>query len=99
MFFSKFLEGTIYSSVKNLFCTFFQFNPVSSLSDGDPGYNPTPRDDDKVHVLVCLVSANTAEIKQSVLQKMAEIREVASNLGKSMMFDIGVIYREGSVIS
>ncbi|TDH06464.1 hypothetical protein EPR50_G00113600, partial [Perca flavescens] len=63
----------------------YKFNPASSLSDGDPGYNPLPSPEDKVHVLVCVLSANAAEIPDSVLKKMAEIRELASDLGIPQM--------------
>ncbi|XP_039649828.1 interferon-induced protein 44-like [Perca fluviatilis] len=63
----------------------YKFNPASSLSDGDPGYNPRPSPEDKVHVLVCVLSANAAEIPDSVLKKMAEIRELASDLGIPQM--------------
>ncbi|XP_028447318.1 interferon-induced protein 44-like [Perca flavescens] len=63
----------------------YKFNPVSTLSDDDPWYNPLPSPEDKVHVLVCVLSANTAEITDSVLQKMAEIREAASYLGIPQM--------------
>ncbi|XP_030283430.1 interferon-induced protein 44-like [Sparus aurata] len=65
--------------------TSLQFNPVSPLSEADPGYNPEPSADDKVHVLVCVLSANSAEIKESVLQKMADIREAARDLGIPQM--------------
>ncbi|XP_042283120.1 stonustoxin subunit alpha-like [Thunnus maccoyii] len=61
----------------------YKFNPASPLSDRDPGYISSPSADDKVHVLVCVCSANASEIKGPVMQKMREIREVASNLGKS----------------
>uniref|UniRef100_A0A3Q2T1R9 Interferon-induced protein 44-like n=1 Tax=Fundulus heteroclitus TaxID=8078 RepID=A0A3Q2T1R9_FUNHE len=57
-----------------------KFNPISPLTQRDPGYNPTPSDDDKVHVLVCVISANASQIKPSVLQKMKNVRETASNL-------------------
>ncbi|TDH06466.1 hypothetical protein EPR50_G00113660 [Perca flavescens] len=63
----------------------YTFNPASSLSEGDPGYNPDPSLEDKVHVLVCVLSANAAEITDSVLQKMAEIRKLASKLGIPQM--------------
>uniref|UniRef100_A0A3Q2ZZU4 Interferon-induced protein 44-like n=1 Tax=Kryptolebias marmoratus TaxID=37003 RepID=A0A3Q2ZZU4_KRYMA len=59
----------------------YKFNPVSPLSAGDPFYNSSPSPDDRVHVLVCVHSANSAEMKSSVLQKMREIRESASDLG------------------
>uniref|UniRef100_A0A3Q2Q8Y0 Interferon-induced protein 44-like n=1 Tax=Fundulus heteroclitus TaxID=8078 RepID=A0A3Q2Q8Y0_FUNHE len=58
-----------------------KFNPVSPLTEGHPDYNPTPSDDDKVHVLVCVLSANTPQIKPSVLEKMKNVRERASELG------------------
>lgn len=61
----------------------FQFNPVSPVSEGDLGYNPNPSADDRVHVLVCVISANSSEMKPSVLQKMNSIREKASDLGKT----------------
>ncbi|XP_035860510.1 interferon-induced protein 44-like [Sander lucioperca] len=63
----------------------YKFNAASPLSDGDQGYNPRPSPDDKVHVLVCVFSANAAEITDSVLKKMAEIRELASDLGIPQM--------------
>ncbi|XP_035990918.1 interferon-induced protein 44 [Fundulus heteroclitus] len=58
-----------------------KFNPVSLLTQHDPGYNPTPSADDKVHVLVCVISANSPQIKPSILQKMKNVRETASELG------------------
>ncbi|MEQ2246974.1 hypothetical protein ILYODFUR_004521, partial [Ilyodon furcidens] len=48
----------------------YKFNPVSPLTQDDPGYNPTPSADDRVHVLVCVMSANAPQIKSSVLEKM-----------------------------
>ncbi|TDG95869.1 hypothetical protein EPR50_G00244420, partial [Perca flavescens] len=63
----------------------YKFNPASPLSVDDPWYNPCPSPDDKVHVLVCVLSANAAEITDSVLKKMAEIREAASDLGIPQM--------------
>ncbi|XP_054871606.1 interferon-induced protein 44-like [Amphiprion ocellaris] len=59
----------------------YTFNPVSSLSPSDSGYNAAPSLDDRVHVLVCVCSGNTADISDSVLKKMREIREAASDLG------------------
>uniref|UniRef100_A0A3Q2PW85 Uncharacterized protein n=1 Tax=Fundulus heteroclitus TaxID=8078 RepID=A0A3Q2PW85_FUNHE len=58
-----------------------KFNPVFPLTQRDLGYNPTPSDDDKVHVLVCVISANTPQIKPSVVEKMKNVRETASELG------------------
>ncbi|XP_008400479.1 interferon-induced protein 44-like [Poecilia reticulata] len=59
----------------------YKFNPVSSLSEDDLGYNSSPSISDRVHVLVCIYDANAPEMKSSVLQKMKEIREAASELG------------------
>uniref|UniRef100_A0A3B5QKE3 Interferon-induced protein 44-like n=1 Tax=Xiphophorus maculatus TaxID=8083 RepID=A0A3B5QKE3_XIPMA len=59
----------------------YKFNPVSSLCDGDHGYNSSPSISDRVHVLVCIYSANAPQMRSSVLQKMKEIREAASELG------------------
>ncbi|XP_054915811.1 interferon-induced protein 44-like [Poeciliopsis prolifica] len=57
----------------------YKFNPSSSISAGDSGYNSSPSVSDRVHVLVCIFNVNT-QIKPSVLQKMREIREAASDL-------------------
>lgn len=59
----------------------YKFNPMCSLSESDPHYNPNPRPDEKVHVLVCLLSANCPEIDPLVIRKMKEIREAARDLG------------------
>lgn len=65
-----------------MFFFVFQFNAAGPLSDANPGYNKSPSLDDRVHVLVCVLSANSAEITDSVLRKMAEVREMARDLGK-----------------
>ncbi|MEQ2218819.1 hypothetical protein XENOCAPTIV_008572, partial [Xenoophorus captivus] len=52
----------------------------SPLIKNNIGYNRTPSADDRVHVLVCVVSANAPEINPSVLKKMKSIRETATNL-------------------
>ncbi|KAK7882751.1 hypothetical protein WMY93_028925 [Mugilogobius chulae] len=60
----------------------YKFNPVSTLSESNTQfYNPSPTAEDKVHLLVCVLSANAPEIKPSVIQKMKEIRESARDLG------------------
>ncbi|KAK2863490.1 hypothetical protein Q5P01_003023 [Channa striata] len=58
-----------------------KFNPVSPLSRDDPGYNPSPSADDKVHVLVWVCSANITHINASVLKKALDIREAARHMG------------------
>lgn len=60
----------------------YKFNPVSTLSENNTQYyNPSPSANDKVHLLVCVLSANAPQIKPSVIQKMKEIREAARDLG------------------
>ncbi|MEQ2224671.1 hypothetical protein ILYODFUR_009820 [Ilyodon furcidens] len=62
-----------------------KFNPVGPLEPDDFGYNPAPSADDRVHVLVCVMSANTPQINSSLLKKMTEVREKASELGIPQM--------------
>uniref|UniRef100_A0A4W6DS50 G domain-containing protein n=1 Tax=Lates calcarifer TaxID=8187 RepID=A0A4W6DS50_LATCA len=59
----------------------YLFNSKSPLSSGCLGYNKNPSADDRCHILVCVISANTAETKPSVLQKMKTVREAARDLG------------------
>uniref|UniRef100_A0A087XXU2 Interferon-induced protein 44-like n=1 Tax=Poecilia formosa TaxID=48698 RepID=A0A087XXU2_POEFO len=59
----------------------YKFNPSSPLSEDDLDYISSPSISDRVHVLVCIYSANASEMRSSVLQKMKEIREAASDLG------------------
>ncbi|XP_072301558.1 interferon-induced protein 44-like [Eucyclogobius newberryi] len=59
----------------------YKFNPMSSISPSDQFYNPNPRPDDKVHVLVLLLSANCPETDSTVIQKMKEVRQAARDLG------------------
>uniref|UniRef100_A0A3P9NDC7 Interferon-induced protein 44-like n=1 Tax=Poecilia reticulata TaxID=8081 RepID=A0A3P9NDC7_POERE len=58
----------------------YKFNPASSLSDDDLGYISSPSISDRVHVLVCVYSADSPKMKSSVLQKMSKVREAASDL-------------------
>ncbi|KAG8011547.1 Interferon-induced protein 44, partial [Nibea albiflora] len=64
---------------QRLTCT---FNPVSKMSEQDQFYNNSPSNNDKVHVLVCVVPGSTvAHIKDEVVRKIREIRKEASDLG------------------
>ncbi|CAK6984907.1 interferon-induced protein 44-like, partial [Scomber scombrus] len=56
------------------------FNPEHKLSEGDPYYNTRVNPNDKVHVLVCVISANTISHRDEVMQKIQEIRKAASEL-------------------
>ncbi|PWA21994.1 hypothetical protein CCH79_00020887, partial [Gambusia affinis] len=59
------------------------FNPTSPLNKSE--YNMRPSSDDKIHVLVCVMSANAPQTKTSVLEKMKRVRETASDLGIPQM--------------
>ncbi|XP_072301559.1 interferon-induced protein 44-like [Eucyclogobius newberryi] len=59
----------------------YKFNPMSPLAKEDFHYNPNPTIDDKVHVLVLMLSANCPEIEPSVIDKMKQVRETARDLG------------------
>ncbi|GLD72518.1 interferon-induced protein 44-like protein [Lates japonicus] len=61
------------------------FNHLEPLTDRDPGYNPAPSLQDKVHVLVCVISANSPEITLSLLQKMKKVKDMARDLGIPQM--------------
>ncbi|PWA31573.1 hypothetical protein CCH79_00020912, partial [Gambusia affinis] len=50
----------------------YKFNTRSPISDGDSGYISSPSISDRVHVLLCIYSANASEMKSPVLQKMRE---------------------------
>ncbi|XP_028460526.1 interferon-induced protein 44 isoform X2 [Perca flavescens] len=59
----------------------YAFNPESTLSVDNPFYNNHPTANDKVHVLVCVVPANTvANMKQETVDKIRNIRMEASKL-------------------
>ncbi|XP_047225871.1 interferon-induced protein 44-like [Girardinichthys multiradiatus] len=61
-----------------------KFNQVSPVTKNDPGYNKSPSADDRVHVLVCVMSAH-AQTKPSILEKMKSVRGTASELGIPQM--------------
>ncbi|XP_074552454.1 interferon-induced protein 44-like [Halichoeres trimaculatus] len=59
-----------------------KFNPVSPLTEEDPDYKPNPSLDDKVHILVCVVPADSVPLLNTAkVQKLRRVRVAASELG------------------
>ncbi|KAM8725344.1 interferon-induced protein 44-like [Acanthopagrus schlegelii] len=59
----------------------YRFNPESKLSEYDKFYNDTPADNDKVHVLVCVIPADAiSRMAEETVQKIRDIRKEASDL-------------------
>ncbi|XP_036418093.1 interferon-induced protein 44-like [Colossoma macropomum] len=69
----KILEGHILDNYK--------FNPRGPITENDRNYNPCPNPCDKVHCVVSIVPADgITRMDQSVINKMKEVREKASEL-------------------
>ncbi|KAG8007047.1 Interferon-induced protein 44, partial [Nibea albiflora] len=60
----------------------YKFNPFSQISEDDHKYNKIPTLSDRVHVLVCVVSAATTDILSAeTVAKMREVRLAARDMG------------------
>ncbi|XP_078017804.1 interferon-induced protein 44-like [Epinephelus lanceolatus] len=60
----------------------YTFNPLSKISETDPDYNKDPALKDQVHVLVCVVSAETSNIlSDEHVRKMRDVRLAARDMG------------------
>ncbi|XP_068434491.1 interferon-induced protein 44-like [Clinocottus analis] len=60
----------------------YDFNPRCVISVDNPKYNKDPTLEDKVHVLVCVIDAETLSImSDSSKRKMREVRLAASDMG------------------
>uniref|UniRef100_A0A667X509 G domain-containing protein n=1 Tax=Myripristis murdjan TaxID=586833 RepID=A0A667X509_9TELE len=67
----------------------YTLNPASKLSSGNHYYNAKPTLNDKVHVLVCVASADKIPLLTEVdVKKIKDIRRKASDLGKSQHQDV-----------
>lgn len=60
-----------------------QFKEDQKLSESDEFYNSAPCDNDRVHVLVYIIPANTPEpMNKKVLEKIRAVRLKAKDLGE-----------------
>lgn len=65
----------------------FQFNPESKLSKDNQFYNKAPTANDEVHVLVCVIHANTvSQMPEETVRKIQDIRMEANELSKTPVF-------------
>ncbi|XP_035772202.1 uncharacterized protein LOC118455981 [Neolamprologus brichardi] len=59
----------------------YVFHPENKLSKGDRYYNRTPTENDKVHVLVCVVDANTVSLmSDATVEAIQDVRDEATEL-------------------
>ncbi|CAK6984571.1 interferon-induced protein 44-like, partial [Scomber scombrus] len=76
------LVGDVKLALKGRVKDNYMFNPKHKLSEGDQYYNTEVNPNDEVHVLVCVIPADTAsQIEDEVIRKVREIRRAASELG------------------
>ncbi|XP_032399741.1 interferon-induced protein 44 isoform X1 [Etheostoma spectabile] len=59
----------------------YVFNPECKLSEKDSSYNKHPTANDKVHVLICVVPADTSGMSGEIQAMIRDIRMEASKLG------------------
>ncbi|XP_078017594.1 interferon-induced protein 44-like [Epinephelus lanceolatus] len=60
----------------------YTFNPLSKITEDDNYYNRDPTLKDRVHVLVCVVSAETSNIlSDEHVRKMRDVRLAARDMG------------------
>lgn len=71
--------------LQNSFLFVLQFCPECKLSEDSEFYNTSPAANDRVHVLVCVVPADTGNVtKEKILRKIKEIRKEATVRGESL---------------
>ncbi|XP_068575224.1 interferon-induced protein 44-like [Cebidichthys violaceus] len=60
----------------------YEINPCSKISEDNQNYNKDPTLKDQVHVLVCVIAANTQNIlDHESVKKMRDVRLAASHMG------------------
>ncbi|KAM6913493.1 interferon-induced protein 44-like [Lycodopsis pacificus] len=60
----------------------YQFNPVAQLQETDRDYISSPTLEDRVHVLVCVIPADSVSlISDKVVKNLREVRLAAAKLG------------------
>ncbi|XP_046875813.1 interferon-induced protein 44-like [Hypomesus transpacificus] len=59
----------------------YEFDPKEPLDATSEWYNAHPSKNEKIHCLVCVVSANNITLQKTVAQKMRDIRQQANKLG------------------
>ncbi|KAG8007045.1 Interferon-induced protein 44 [Nibea albiflora] len=60
----------------------YNFDAANTISENDKDYNEIPTLSDRVHVLVCVVSATTSNIlSAATVTKMREVRLAANDMG------------------
>uniref|UniRef100_A0A8C7IIN6 G domain-containing protein n=1 Tax=Oncorhynchus kisutch TaxID=8019 RepID=A0A8C7IIN6_ONCKI len=63
-----------------------KFNPMSPLSEEDPGYIKIPSSEDRVHCLVIVMPADKmAFLREGVIQKIRAVRLAAAEMGIPQM--------------
>ncbi|XP_041634158.1 interferon-induced protein 44-like [Cheilinus undulatus] len=64
----------------------FTFNPFTKMSTDYYYYNSNPSLDDKVHVMVCVIPADSVSlINEKILDKFKQVRAAATELGIPQM--------------
>lgn len=65
-------------------CFFPQFNPLSPVSQNDPGFRSNPTLEDQTFCIVNILAADKVSLmNEGVIDKLAFIREKATNLSKA----------------
>lgn len=66
------------------FCLLPQFNPKCPLSEMDPNYRASSTLDDKAHILVLVIRADSVSIiDDKTVMKMKDVRAAACDKGES----------------